>query len=187
MPHRPPTPWIDAWIDTQGRYLQLRPQRPDDPARLGALWNAGLSDAARFNRFSGQSQPLSPQRVGEQASLAGGQGWLIVERLPNGERALAEGRWTPVGHRGEGQLALSVMTRCQRQGLGRLLLQALLRSGQRAGLQRLSLHALEANAAALRLAGRLGFEHHAAPPGSPWLRLHYCFQALQLIEEDVHV
>lgn len=183
MPHRLPV----TWIDPQGRYLQLRPQRPDDPSRLGSLWNEGLSDAARFNRFRGRSQPLSPECVGEQAALAGGQGWLITERLPGGERALAEGRWTPLGRRGDGLLALSVMTRCQRHGLGRLLLQAMLRSGQRAGLQRLSLHALEANAAALRLAARLGFERQPAPAGSPWARLHYCFQALQLIEEDVHV
>lgn len=187
MPHRPPNAWINTWIDTQGRYLQLRPQRPDDPARLGALWNAGLSDAARFNRFSGQSQPLSPQRVGEQAALAGGQGWLIVERLPSGERALAEGRWTPLGQRDEALLALSVMTRCQRQGMGRLLLQALLRSAQRAGLQGLSLHALEANAALLRLAGRLGFEPLAAAPDRPWMRLHYGFQALQTNKEHCHV
>jgi ribosomal protein S18 acetylase RimI-like enzyme len=183
MPHRLPV----TWIDIQGHYLQLRPQRPDDLARLGALWNAGLSDAARFNRFSGQSQPLSPHQIEEQAALAGGQGWLITERLPSGERALAEGRWTPLGQRGEGLLALSVMTRCQRQGLGRLLLQALLRSAQRAGLQGLSLHALEANAALLRLAGRLGFEQLAAAPHRPWLRLHYAFQALHATEENSHV
>ena len=179
----------NAWVDAQGRYLHLRPQRPDDAALLGALWNAGLSDAARFNRFQGQSRPRSPQQVAEQAELASGdgQGWLITERIPGGERALAEGRWTLVGQRGEGQLALSVMTRCQRQGLGRQLLQALLRSAQQAGLCGLSLHALEANVAVQRMASQCGFEHRAAAPASPWIRLHYGFQALQNTEETCHV
>ena len=179
----PPT----AWVDAQGRYLQLRPQRADDTALLGPLWNAGLSDAARFNRFQGQSRPLGPLQIGEQSAMTGGQDWLITERLPGGERALAEGRWTLCGQRSEGLLALSVMTRCQRQGLGRQLLQTLLRSAQQAGLRGLSLHALEANVALLRMAGQRGFERRAATPDSPWICLHYGFQALQMAQETCHV
>lgn len=202
-----------AWVDTQGRYLHLRPQREGDAELLGALWNQGLSPAARYNRFLGQSRPLTSVQVTEQAGLAcsppcdSAQGWVIVERAPGGERALAEGRWTPTARRNEGLLALSVMTRCHRQGLARRLLQALLRSGQHAGVLGLSLHVLEANAAAMRLAHQLGFERKAAAPGSPWLRLHYRFQAppsqagmptwarwintepltLRLTQEDFHV
>jgi len=174
-------------VDARGRYLHLHPQRPDDTALLGTLWNEGLSDAARFNRFLGQSRPLGPLQIVEQSAVAGGQGWLITERIPGGERALAEGRWTLVGQRGEGQLALSVLTRCQRQGLGRQLLQALLRSAQQAGLHGLSLHALEANVAVQRMASQCGFEHRAAATASPWIRLHYGFQALQNTEETCHV
>jgi ribosomal protein S18 acetylase RimI-like enzyme len=205
------SPWplalqpLATWVDPQGRYLQLRPQRADDAELLGALWNGGLSEAARFNRFLGQSRTLTDTEVTEQAALGAraAEGWLITEQLPGAQRALAEGRWTPAASRREGLLALCVRTRCQGQGLGRQLLQALLRSAQQQGLQRISLHALEANAAARHLAGKLGFEQAAGSPGSPWMRLHYRFHAqprllhwplwrlgkpmqLQLTEEDFH-
>lgn len=202
-------PPATAWVDPLGRYLQLRPQSEGDAELLGALWNTGLSEAARFNRFLGQSRPLTEPQVMEQAALGcgTGQGWLITERLPGAaqERALAEARWTPATSRREGLLALCVRTRCQRQGLGRQLLQALLRGAQAQGLHGISLHALEANAAARHLAGKLGFERGAGSPSSPWLRLHYRFRApprrlgwrlwrpatpaglLQLTEEDFHV
>ncbi|MCV2356866.1 GNAT family N-acetyltransferase [Paucibacter sp. B2R-40] len=172
---------LSSWVDPQGRYLQLRPQGAGDAELLGALWNNGLSEAARFNRFLGQSRSLSEPQVAEQVALSAGvgQGWLITERLPGQERerALAEGRWTPAASRREGLLALCVRTRCQGQGLGRHLLQALLRGAQQQGLHGLSLHALEANADARQLASKLGFECAAAAPGSPWLRLHYRFRA----------
>lgn len=160
------------WMDAEGRCLALRPLQPDDAPLLGSLWNEALSRPARFNRFHAGLGRFSPERLRTlcQVDPAQGGAWLVTQRVPGGEEALAEGRWawqrSPGDHPAHGsrwaELSVSVADRWQGRGLGLRLVQAQIEAARRQGALGVRAVTLPGNGAMQALLVRAGFTRCAA-------------------------
>lgn len=118
-----------------GRPVVLREAGQDDVPALARLFME-LSPRSSFTRFL-MSRPAAAQ-ISLLASLdrRGGTVCLVVTTPDDPGHLIAEGRYTPTGD-GSAELGLTVLDAYQGLGLGRLLLDALVRRAHESGLERM--------------------------------------------------
>ena len=136
-----------------GRLAVLRPAGPGDVPAVTRLY-LGLSAQSFSHRFHA-GRP-SPDRVARLAALGPGTFCLVAApRADPGELA-AEARYVPAGD-GTAELAIAVRDSYQGAGLGRLMLDGLIRQARQDGLARLRAVVLLGNLPMLRLLERYGW------------------------------
>ncbi|WP_373716896.1 GNAT family N-acetyltransferase [Roseateles sp.] len=143
----------------QGRELLLRPIRPEDEAQHRAFLEAASPEDMRM-RFFQAPHRLSHDELARltQIDYEREMAFIAVdEHAPGGARTLGVVRLVRDPDNVEAEFALMVRTDVKHQGLGRLLMQALLDYAAAAGTQRIVGHVLRENHAMLGLLRPLGF------------------------------
>jgi acetyltransferase len=141
-----------------GSRVALRPIRPEDAASERRFFGS-LSERSRYQRFMQYVRELSPQMLARFTQLDYDRELALVA-LPVGDGAdefAAVGRYAPNLDGRSAEFALVVGDAWQGRGLGRVLLERLVRAAREAGYTALYGHILGANREMLDLAERLGF------------------------------
>ena len=135
-----------------GETLRIRPIRPDDEPRLVALYDR-LSRHTAYQRFFTVMRRLPPDwlhyfaNVDYRRRLA-----LVAEReTVAGVELVGVGRYEPSGDEATGEVAFVLEDGYQGQGLGAVLLDAIVRAGTERGLTRFRAYVLAENHRMLRL------------------------------------
>jgi GNAT superfamily N-acetyltransferase len=136
-----------------GRAVVLRAAGPGDVEAITRLY-LGLS-AESFRRRFHSGQP-APALVAQFARLGSGMVCFVAAPRDDPDFLAAEARYVPMGA-GTAELALTVGDGYQGAGLGRLLLEALVRRAREDGLQRLRAMVLLSNKPMLRLLQHYGW------------------------------
>ena len=137
-----------------GRVVTLRPIRPEDAA-LERRFFDGLSDRSRFQRFMQYLRELSPPMLARFTQLDYDRELALVAL--SGDEFVAVGRYAPNADGRSAEFALVTADAWQGKGLGRALLERLVRAARDAGYDALYGHILGSNRDMLDLAARLGF------------------------------
>ncbi len=149
----------------QGRTLVLRPIRPEDEAQHRQFLEAIAPDDMRMRFFQAPHQ-LSHDELARFTQIDYGRemAFLAVDdQAPGGPRTLGVARLVRDPDNTEAEFAVLVASDCKRQGLGRLLMQALIDHASACGTQRIVGQVLRENTRMLALAKALGF---TAVPGT---------------------
>jgi RimJ/RimL family protein N-acetyltransferase len=138
-----------------GETLRIRPIRPDDEPRLVALYDR-LSRHTAYQRFFTVRRRLPPDwlhyfaNVDYRRRLA-----LVAEReTVAGVELVGVGRYEPSDDEATGEVAFVLEDGYQGQGLGAVLLDAIIRAGTERGLTRFRAYVLAENHRMLRLLAR---------------------------------
>ena len=151
-------------VQWQGADVLLRPIRPEDAPAHQAFF-ARLEPADVHFRMFGSMRELSPPQLARLTQIDYGRemAFIAVRRSAAGpEETLGEVRIAADPDNVRGEFAVIVRSDLKGQGLGRLLMECLLRYSRASGLQEVTGTVLADNAAMLGLARRLGFT--SAPP-----------------------
>lgn len=135
-----------------GETLRIRPIRPDDEPRLVALYSR-LSRHTAYQRFFTVMRRLPPDWVHYFANVDYRRRLALVAERETvaGVELIGVGRYEPSDDVGTGEVALVLEDGYQGQGLGAVLLDAVIRAGMERGLTRFRAHVLSDNYRMLRL------------------------------------
>jgi len=168
-------PWQERLVMRDGRQLLLRPIEPEDAQALRSGFALLTPEEVRM-RFLHPLKELTPELAHRLTHLRPGREFALVlaEPLPPGEAligAVARASIDESAHRAE--FAILVARLLGHQGLGRLLMQRLIRWAKLKRLDELYGDVLDENLPMLRLAQSLGFtrEHLPNEPGLSRVRL----------------
>jgi GNAT superfamily N-acetyltransferase len=141
-----PRELVHAAVLKDGTRLRIRPIRPDDEPRLVDLYGR-LSLHTAYQRFFAVMRRLPPDwyhffaNVDYQRRLA-----LVAERdTPAGVELVAVGRYEPTEDADTAEVAFVVQDGWQGRGLGRVLLDDVLRAAQARGIRRFRAYVLADN------------------------------------------
>jgi GNAT superfamily N-acetyltransferase len=145
------SPERQAVVLANGALVRLRPIVPADAPRLLALCQR-LSPHTVYERFFSPRR-LRPEDAQALASVDGHRRMALVAEIDGGAEpeVIGVARYAPSGEGDIADIALVVEDRWQRLGLGSILIEQLLRAGERRGITRFSADVLTENARALRL------------------------------------
>ena len=158
----PPYP-IEAKLRSGIRVI-IRPIEPEDAEREQAFVR-GLSPESRYFRFMNTLRELSPQMLERFTHPDAAREIALVALTGEGSSAQQIGvaRCALMPGSNASEFALVVADAFQGQGLGRLLMQALLTAAKARGLERIEGLVLNNNQRMLALMHSLGFETSLAP------------------------
>jgi acetyltransferase len=137
-----------------GRVVRLRPIRPED-ADLERRFVERMSERSRIQRFMVYVRELPPQMLARFTQLDYDRELALV--AVSGGEFVAVGRYAPNADGRTAEFALVTADAWQGKGLGRALLDRLLKAARAAGYEALYGDILGANRDMLDLAARLGF------------------------------
>lgn len=154
-----------------GRRVEVRPIRPDD-ADLERAFVAALAPETRYFRFMMNVRELTPAMIERftQIDYRYELALVAVETVPSGQRFCAVARITPSGPEAECEFAIVVGEWMQRSGLGRLLMQALIKAAQARSYRTMIGSVLAENLPMIAFCQSLGFAI-AADPEDPSLMI----------------
>lgn len=168
-----PSALVDRFDLADGRSIVVRPVLALD-ARAEQAFVQGLSPASRRARFhiglrelpAGMLRALTD--VDQRCHVA-----IVAESLRDDDEAniVADARYVLTGDLGEAEFAITVDDAWQGLGLGRALLQRLLRHAGRRGLTRVYGDVLHDNLPMLAMARAMGARVQAAPDNAALLRV----------------
>jgi acetyltransferase len=140
-----------------GTSIVIRPIRADDDA-LEREFIGGLSSATRYNRLL-SGRKLTPDEIRHLTRIDYQREMAFIALTADGrrERILGVARYVRDADAGGAEFALVVADAWQRKGVGRVLLETLLRHAESAGIARLHGITLASNQAMQNLARKLGF------------------------------
>ena len=165
MPRNRLPPWHEEFVLPNRRAILIRPIRPEDAEPLHAVFSLLGPDEVRV-RFAGSGGELDAEAASALSRPDPRQELLLVgaEPLPPGEAMIAglgRARRVPGSRRAECTILLaSYVTGL---GLGRHLLQKLVKWGRGRSLEQLFGDIPEANVPMLELADSMGFRPVEAP------------------------
>ena len=145
--------------------LVIRPLRPQDAEAMRGFLER-LSPESRYSRFQYVLKEVTPRLL--QFLLAADPRSHVALGAFEGEELVGEARYVREAERGE--FALAVADRWRGRGLGRRLLDQLLRLARRQGLRRLDGEVLAGNAAMTAFLTRAGFRLRTHPGDARLLR-----------------
>ena len=167
---RYPAESVAIHLLADGRPLLIRPLDARD-AELLQDFVRRLSVASRYQRFQSGLRELAPEALAQLLAVDWRRSMAFGAVLfEHGQRRLiGEARYAPaLDDSGATEFALVVADAWQRQGLGRLLLDRLLRYAERNGVVRIRGDVLHDNIGMLALAREFGFLARQYPGGA-WL------------------
>jgi RimJ/RimL family protein N-acetyltransferase len=135
-----------------GETLRIRPIRPDDEPRLVALYNR-LSRRTAYQRFFTVMRRLPSDWVHYFANVDYRRRLALVAERETvaGVELIGVGRYEPSDEEATGEVAFVLEDGYQGQGLGAVLLDAVLRAGTERGFTRFRAYVLAENHRMLRL------------------------------------
>lgn len=168
-----PSALIDRIRLDDGREVVVRPVLDTD-ATAEQAFIRGLSADSRRMRFHLPIRELPPSLLRQLTDVDHVEHVAIVAEVPSPDddsTIVADARYVRDG--GETHLAITVDDAWQGVGLGRALLQRLLRYAARHGVSRLVADVLAGNRAMTRLATSLGARLRPSPHGAGVTRAHF--------------
>jgi acetyltransferase len=153
-----------------GRPLLIRPLAARDRELLQDFVR-GLSVRSRYQRFQSGLNELAPDLLARlmDVDYRRSMAFTAVVFEHGHKRMIGEARYAPaLDAPGTVDFALAVADGWQRQGIGRLLFDRLLKYAERSGIARIQGDVLHGNAAMLGLARQFGFLPRRHPDGA-WL------------------
>jgi acetyltransferase len=184
--HSYPAGSVELRMAPDGRPLLIRPTTAKD-AELLQDFVRGLSVASRYQRFQGAIRELAPEVLRNLLSVDYRRSMAFVAILfeHGHRRMIGEARYAPaLDGSGAADFALAVADGWQRQGIGRLLFDRLLRYAEGAGITRIQGDVLHGNTGMLGLARQSGFALRAHPDGAWLTRVERELGALPLAAWD---
>lgn len=135
-----------------GETLRIRPIRPDDEPRLVDLYNR-LSRRTAYQRFFTVMRSLPPDWVHDFANVDYRRRLALVAERETvaGVELIGVGRYEPSDEEATAEVAFVLEDGYQGQGLGAVLLDAVVRAGTERGLTRFRAYVLAENHRMLRL------------------------------------
>ncbi len=158
-----PRQFVRAWTMRDGRAVTIRPIRPEDEPLLVAFHH-DLSEQSVYLRYAGVmklSQRTAHERLARIAFNDYDREIALVAEVTgaDGQPQIAGvGRLNKMFGTNDGEYAMLVSDKFQRQGLGTELLKRLVEVGEAEGLDRLVADVLRENAAMQRVSRKLGFD-----------------------------
>ena len=209
MRHPPtPLPPVDLAVECDGHpcRLTLRPIRPDDAPRLGALFGT-MSPNTRRQRFhcATRGPSVAALQAMSCVDVEHCSAWVVSRWDGEDEALVGEGRWHRDAHNPAGdsaEFAIAVVDNLQHQGVGRRLMRTLEMDAAARGVRCLHGDVLSDNAAMLALMQRCDYvldgdadlsgeracgetlrvEHRLAGPAAPrrgWVDLQQAWVGLR--------
>jgi acetyltransferase len=158
-----PAQYITQWTAKDGFQLTLRPIRPEDEP-LMAKFHGTLSErtiALRYFHAIKLSTRVAHERLTRICFIDYNREMVLVADYKGPTAAdhqiVGIGRLNKVHGTNEGEFALLISDRFQRQGLGTALLERLLQIGRDEKIERICGHILPENAGMRRICQKLGF------------------------------
>lgn len=141
-----------------GRIVTVRAVRPGDREAVRAVVER-LSAEARYSRFMSALRELSPRMLEQAVNPDPTRELQLVAVHSDGFRQVIVGgaRYSAAAGSKDCEFAVTVVDDWHGVGLGRRLLEALMRAAQARGFERMEGYILASNAPMLGLARRLGF------------------------------
>ncbi|HTP63684.1 MAG TPA: GNAT family N-acetyltransferase [Burkholderiales bacterium] len=167
---RYPAESVEVRMLADGRPLLIRPMGAKD-AELFQDFVRRLSVSSRYQRFQGGVRELPPELLRRLLAVDYGRSMAFAAVLfeHGRRRMIGEARYAPaLDGSGAADFALAVADGWQRQGIGRLLFEHLLKYAEQHGVSRMQGDVLHANTAMLGLAREFGFSPRLHPDGA-WL------------------
>jgi len=165
-----PADAVEVRLLADGRPLLVRPLAARD-AELLQDFVRGLSVPSRYQRFQGGLRELGPDLLARLLDFDYRRSTAFAAVLfeHGHRRMIGEARYAPaLDDANATDFAIAVADGWQRQGIGRLLFDQLLRYAEQNGIVRIRGDVLHGNTAMLALARRSGFSVRAHPDGA-WL------------------
>ncbi|NCT85328.1 MAG: bifunctional acetate--CoA ligase family protein/GNAT family N-acetyltransferase [Comamonadaceae bacterium] len=156
---RPYPAELERSLSWQGSRLILRPIRPEDEALHREFLESADAQDLR-TRFFAAPHALSHDQIARltQIDYEREMAFILVDpQAPGGPRTLGVGRLVRDPDNVEAEFAVMVRSDRKRQGLGKLLMQALIEHAAARGTRRLVGYVLRENRAMLGLASAMGF------------------------------
>jgi len=149
---------VDRWQTRAGVWLAMRPMRPSDAPLVKESLNK-LSANARRSRFFASIGEFSDDTVRQLVTVDPQQACALLVLRTDSElpTPIAGGRFVRNENAQECSVSVLVGDAWQGQGIGRRIIQALLREASRRGLRQMTGQVLADNQAMLRLARSLHF------------------------------
>ncbi|MCY4754763.1 bifunctional acetate--CoA ligase family protein/GNAT family N-acetyltransferase [Pelomonas aquatica] len=160
---RPYPAELERTLAWQGRSVVMRPIRPEDEALHREFLEAADPEDLRM-RFFEAPHRLSHDELARmtQIDYEREMAFVVVDpQAPGGPRTLGVARLVRDPDNVEAEFAVMVRSELKGQGLGRVLMQALLDYAAARGTQQIVGHVLRENRAMLALAKSLGFDSRA--------------------------
>jgi GNAT superfamily N-acetyltransferase len=167
---RYPAESVEIRLLADGRPLLIRPLAASD-AELLQDFVRGLSTSARYQRFQSGLRELAPDLLERLLAVdyRGSMAFVALVFEHGRRQIVGEARYAPaLDVAGATDFALAIADAWQRQGIGRMLFDRLLRYAARNGIARMQGDVLHDNAAMLGLARQFGFALRLHPDGA-WL------------------
>lgn len=171
---RPYPDQLEQRLDWGGRAILIRPVRPDDGERHAAFAARLSSDDLRL-RFFQTLRTLPRSEIARLTQIDYEREMALLAIDPagvDGPEVLGVARAVADPDGVEAEYAVVVRSDLHRGGLGRLLMEALIRYCRSRGLQRLVGYVLRDNPSMLGLSQRLGFVIDAAESDAEVVRMH---------------
>ncbi len=141
--------WREHLTLRNGTPVVLRQLRPEDRDLLADGF-AHLSPQARYQRFHGVKDALSPADLRYLTELDGKHHFALGATTADGKHGLGVARFVEL-EPGIAEPAVTVADECQGQGLGRLLLQRLIEAAQERGVHAFRFEVLADNQPMIKL------------------------------------
>lgn len=167
---RYPAESVEIRLLADGRPLLIRPLAAGDAEPLQDFVR-GLSKTARHQRFQSGLRELAPDLLARLLAVDYRSSMAFVALVfEHGHgQIIGEARYAPaLDAAGATDFALATADAWQRQGIGRMLLERLLRYAARSGISRMQGDVFHDNTAMLGLARQFGFALRMHPDGA-WL------------------
>ena len=158
-----PAEIYENWTLPDGSAATLRPIRSAD-MELERAFVRNLSPQSKFKRFMGELKELSPDQLYDftHPDHAHEAAYVVIRSTVAGEEEIGVGRFAAATGNDTCEFAITIADAWQGKGLGRRIMNALIRDAQAHGLKRMEGYVLAANARMLDFCHGLGFAIEAS-------------------------
>jgi acetyltransferase len=170
---RPYPAELTETLDWHGQTLTLRPIRPEDEARHLAFWESLSPEDLRMRYFYARRK-LERSELARLVQIDYTREMAFIATVPatdGDEQTLGVARALADPDNASAEFGILVRSGLKGRGLGRILLDKLIRHQRAAGTQRLIASVLTENAPMRRLGQSLGFTAHPTPGDASTLDL----------------
>jgi acetyltransferase len=153
-----PVEIYENWTLADGSAATLRPIRSAD-MELERAFVRNLSPQSKFKRFMGELKELSLDQLYDftHPDHAREAAYVVIRSTVAGEEEIGVGRFAAEPGNETGEFAITIADAWQGKGLGKRLMNALMRDAKAHGLKRIEGFVLAANARMLDFCRGLGF------------------------------
>jgi len=153
-----------TWTLADGERLTLRHIVPGDAAREQAFVH-GLSRESSYRRFHGTIKDLRKKEIKEftEPDVRNAVAMIVLRSGKKGEEEIGVARYVIDPDRANCEFAIVVADKWQKRGIGKILMNTLIRHLQVSGIKQISGSVLKSNSSMRKFIKRMGFEEIDTP------------------------